>query len=175
MNYAQVFNGAIQRYPISEEDVRAEFPTTSFAHPFIAPDGYEPVLPADKPEIDPVFQRLIEAPPVFADGAWREVWYVDGRPIELVVQDMYALVQSSVQDMLDAKARERAYDSVLSAVTYVNSSTPKFAAEGRALLDWRDVCWAKCYEIMGAVQSGARAMPTLPQVLAEMPAFTWPV
>lgn len=81
---------------------------------------------------------------------------------------------TAIQSMLDAKARERNYDGILSACTYATSTFPKFAAEGQACVAWRDAVWSQCYAILGAVQAGQRAQPTIEQVIAEMPALVWP-
>lgn len=81
---------------------------------------------------------------------------------------------SAVQMHLDAKARERNYDGILSACTYATSSVPKFAAEGQACVSWRDAVWAKCYEVMASVQDGAIQPPTIDELLSELPVMTWP-
>lgn len=81
---------------------------------------------------------------------------------------------SAVQSHLDAKARERNYDGILSLCTYATSVVPKFAAEGQAGVEWRDAVWARCYEILADVQAGTRPTPTAEQLIAELPIFTWP-
>lgn len=82
---------------------------------------------------------------------------------------------TEVQARLDAFAKTRGYDGILSACTYATSTVPKFKAEGQYCVDARDATWAKCYEIMAAVQSGARAMPaTFHEIEAELPALAWP-
>lgn len=87
---------------------------------------------------------------------------------------LIARFTASIQAHLDAKARERNYDGILSLCTYATSANPKFAAEGQAGVLWRDAVWATGYAIMGAVQSGSRSVPTESEVIAEMPVFTWP-
>ena len=96
------------------------------------------------------------------------------REIDLSVKPTEAQYVAAVQALLDAKARERNYDGILSACTYATSTFPKFAAEGQACVAWRDAVWSQCYAILGAVQTGQRAQPTIEQVIAEMPALVWP-
>jgi hypothetical protein len=78
-----------------------------------------------------------------------------------------------VQARLDAFARTRGYDGILSACTYAVSTNPKFAAEGQYCVQVRDATWAKCYEILNAVQAGERPVPTWEEVEAELPALEW--
>ncbi len=82
---------------------------------------------------------------------------------------------TAIQKRLDDFAKTRGYDGILSACTYAASKNTKFAAEGNYCVTARDGTWAKCYEILAAVQAGTRAMPTLDQLLLELPALAWPV
>jgi hypothetical protein len=81
---------------------------------------------------------------------------------------------AKVQSRLDAFARTRSYDGILSACTYATSMNPKFAAEGQYCVQARDATWAKCYEILSAVQSGQRPVPTWEELEAELPMLQWP-
>ena len=80
----------------------------------------------------------------------------------------------SVQKHLDDFAKARGYDGILSAATYATSQVPKFKAEGQYAVEARDATWAKCYEILAAVEAGSRPMPTMDELLAELPVLTWP-
>lgn len=80
----------------------------------------------------------------------------------------------AVQKHLDAFARTRGYDGIMSACTYATSTAPKFAAEGQYAVEARDATWAKCYEVLAEVEAGSRPMPTLDGLLAELPVLTWP-
>jgi hypothetical protein len=81
---------------------------------------------------------------------------------------------AAAQAMLDEKARERMYDGILSACTYATSLNPKFKAEGQACVEWRDAVWARCYELMDDVESGALPQPTVQGLLAMLPTMEWP-
>jgi hypothetical protein len=83
-------------------------------------------------------------------------------------------VVAAVQELLDAKAHERSYDNIFTLVSYAESTDPVFHAEGQAGLIWRDQVWASCRQLMEDVVAGRRTIPTVDQVLAELPAFTWP-
>lgn len=95
---------------------------------------------------------------------------INAAPTEHIV----AAVQSAVQQRLDDFARTRAYDGILSACTYATSTAPQFAAEGRYAVQARDATWATCYGIMADVQAGRRPLPSIEQVLVDLPALEWP-
>lgn len=86
--------------------------------------------------------------------------------------DPVAGFTNAVQAYMDAKAREKGYDNLLSAVTYAEEPTVvKFQNEGKAFRAWRSLVWAKCYAILEEIQNG-RPVPTTEQVIAELPVFT---
>lgn len=89
-------------------------------------------------------------------------------------EETLATMRQAIQDHLDTKSKERLYDGILSLCTYATSTNPKFAAEGQAGVVWRDACWAKGYEIVAEVQAGTREIPTVDELLAELPVFVWP-
>lgn len=81
---------------------------------------------------------------------------------------------AALQEMMDLKAKERNYDSILSACTYATSSIPKFALEGQACVVWRDAVWSTAYALLAEVQTGARPQPTMEELMALIPDFEWP-
>ncbi len=84
-------------------------------------------------------------------------------------------VQLAVQERLDAFARSRNYDGILSACTYASSSVERFRDEGAYCVDARDTTWSACYAILAAVEAGSRLAPTsVEQVLGELPGLAWP-
>ena len=90
-------------------------------------------------------------------------------------EEQQAMFTAAIQAHLDAFARTRNYDGILSATTYATSSVPKFLAEGQYAVEARDSTWATAYEILGAVLSGMRPMPeSIDDVLADLPTLTWP-
>lgn len=89
--------------------------------------------------------------------------------------DLIADCTNAVQMHLDAMARTKDYDSMLSCVSYAGSANATFAAEAKAALAWRDACWSYCYQQLAAVQAGTIAAPTPAQLVAALPVFIWPV
>jgi len=87
---------------------------------------------------------------------------------------LIAEYKDAVQKHLDDFARTRDYDNILSAATYATSTNPKFAVEGQYAAEARDATWGKLYEVLAAVEAGSRPMPTLDELLAELPVLAWP-
>ena len=89
-------------------------------------------------------------------------------------EQIIAQYTAAVQKHIDDFARTRGYDGIMSAATYATSTVPKFKAEGQYAVEARDATWAKCYEVLAAVEAGSRPMPPLDELLAELPVLAWP-
>lgn len=115
-----------------------------------------------------------EDPDFLAYNAWANA---GNNPTELPpppdLNEAIAQIQIVVQDYLDSVAKQKGYDNILSLCTYATSSIRKFHTEGQAGVDWRDACWAKCYEVLYAVQTGSRPWLTVEELLAELPIINW--
>lgn len=83
----------------------------------------------------------------------------------------------ALQKLLDAKAAERRYDSIQTAVTYRNDPNKAFASESEALFKWRSAVWTYSGKELDKVMSGKREIPDLGAFLDEVSAacpFAWP-
>lgn len=95
-------------------------------------------------------------------------------PVPPVPPDPKVVYVAQAQRLLDNFAKERGYDGILSACTYATSATERFRVEGQRCVELRDAMWAKLYEILGQVESGARALPAnFEDIATELPALTW--
>lgn len=89
-------------------------------------------------------------------------------------EQIIAALTAAVQSHLDAAARAKGYDGILSAASYAGDSHPPFNSEGVAFRDWRGAVWATCYAIMANVQSGLRPVPDAATLISELPALVLP-
>jgi hypothetical protein len=105
---------------------------------------------------------------------WTALQWVDNPPPPPTAEEIVAQVTTAVQSHLDAEARTRSYDGILSLASYAASTNPTFSAEGHAGVVWRDAVWAHCYQVLADVQAGTRAIPTAAALLAELPVMEWP-
>jgi hypothetical protein len=81
---------------------------------------------------------------------------------------------NAIQQHLDAEAQAHYYDGILSLCSYAASENTKFGPEGVAGVVWRDACWTKGYEVLAEVEAETRPIPTVEELLAEMPGMVWP-
>lgn len=63
-------------YPLSILDIQGRHPNTIFGTPFIPPEGYALVEPADTPAYEADTQKPVEGEPIEIDGVWRQQWSV---------------------------------------------------------------------------------------------------
>jgi hypothetical protein len=84
------------------------------------------------------------------------------------------LITGEIDRALNAFAGTRQYDSMASCASYSNDPDPQFALEGQYCLTMRSEVYRAGYAIMDAVKAGQRPMPTLAEVLAELPVLQWP-
>lgn len=88
-------------------------------------------------------------------------------------EQAFIRLQSIVQNHLDAWARERGYESILSLCTYATSTIPKFQQEGQKGIQVRDACWEYGYQLLADVQAGLKDVPTEEELLADLPIEEW--
>ncbi len=123
------------------------------------------------------------------EGQWQELVQnhgfrklVDGEVVAYTppphiptVEEIQAPYRIAIEELLDAKAKEKRYDNAVSISTYVNSrKKPEWAAEASLFIDWRDDVWDYAYEQFDAVLAGTRPQPTVAELIAELPTLTWP-
>lgn len=104
-------------------------------------------------------------------NAWVAAYEPEPANTDLIIAEVVAATQAR----LDAFARTRNYDGILSACTYATSSIQKFNAEGQYCVQARDNTWAALYAFMDEVQTGTRQMPSgFAEVEAVLPTIKWP-
>ncbi len=81
---------------------------------------------------------------------------------------------AAVQAHLDTTARARGYNDALSCVSYLASTVDAFRADAIVMRDWRDAVWLFCENVLEETKAGQRPVPTEQELLAMLPAITWP-
>lgn len=88
-------------------------------------------------------------------------------------EQVLAEFTNAIQRRLDAFAQTRGYDNIMSACSYFGSGNARFKAEADTAIALRDATWEQCYAILDAVLAGERDVPTLDEIVAELPVLTW--
>lgn len=108
------------------------------------------------------------------EDAWD---FIEGCPWHeqrmLTLQQQYT---DGIQKALDAFAQTRGYDGIMSCCSYADSVDPIFRSEAHYCIILRDTTWRQGYAIMDDVLSGKRPIPTLQELLDELPVghAQWP-
>ena len=183
MLYAQLVDGVVVSYPVTQTDLRRQNPDVSFPAAVLSADlmtsfGYTVVRYAPQPSFDAATQRVVEGTPVQDGDVWNQTWQVaplTPEEIEANLQVLQAGIVRQTQQRLDAFAQDRNYDGILSACTYASSKVAKFAVEGQYAVTARDNTWGTLYNIMLEVQAGTRPLPSgFADIEPDLPVLTWP-
>jgi len=97
---------------------------------------------------------------IWKENAWTEDF----------LQQKERLIKT-IQEIMDAKANKYSFDTILSAVSYSNSTIEQFKIQGQAFLKWRDDVWVYCYSILDGYEHGTGDTTTEEKFLANLPAF----
>jgi hypothetical protein len=89
---------------------------------------------------------------------------------DYLLEDSRDGMNKAIQGVLDTKAVELRYDNMMSVRSYAGYDNP-FQDEAIKLATWCGDCWIKAGEIEADVASGDREMPTVDEVLAELPTY----
>lgn len=97
---AYYINTTTLQYQISEADIRALYPQTSFPNPFVPPAEYQLVFAAPQPVFDSITEAVREITPVLTGlGTWQQQWeivpkfveYTDGDGVVHTVAEQLAV------------------------------------------------------------------------------------
>jgi hypothetical protein len=118
----------------------------------------------------------IPADPNNRDYAAYLAWVNAGNTVDpdMPSSRLHGDYEAVVLALLDTTARQRNYDDILSACSYVASTSATFRAEADACVAWRDAVWAQCYADLAAAQTGQKAQATVADFVASLPQLTWP-
>lgn len=99
------------------------------------------------------------------DGQWYVLGYIPLKPIKILEEEYLR----EVDRWLDEFVQIRRYDNIKSCCSYITSTDEQFQKEGVYATKLRDVTYRACYDILDAVKSGEREIPSLDELYAELP------
>ena len=80
----------------------------------------------------------------------------------------------AIQEHVDATARAKGYADGVALAGYSTSTIPAWAAEAQTFIGWRDQVWLYAYTELAKVQGGQREVPTIAELIGELPTINWP-
>jgi len=92
----------------------------------------------------------------------------DDAELQPTINDIAKQFEDAIQSHLDAEAQAKNYDNINTACSYAAAPNP-FQLESLSFVTWRGNVWAYCYQELAKVQSGERSLPTLEQIISELP------
>ncbi len=105
-------------------------------------------------------------------------WIRAHTPVSACIAETIADYENRVQQRLDAFARTKTYENMLSACTYATSTNPVFQVEGQYCVAMRDATWAAAQTFLNgalaAVTAGERGIPAWEEVEKKLPILEWP-
>lgn len=117
---------------------------------------------------------------------YKEVWYSNDNsvyvapadeetfiPREPTAEEIKQMLIDGTQNYMDEVAQTRGYDSILSACSYISTGVERFDAEGAEARKWRSAVWQYCYDQLDLVLEGKRSIPTLEELIEELPKIDW--
>lgn len=169
--YLKETNGEI-KYPYTSYNLRQDNPETAFGNTPTLADflmfGAEPVQTTAKPTFDSDIEYLVEGEPIKDGDIWRQVWTVNTR--QVTQDELLDKFKQGIQQHMDEAAQAAGYDDIKTAVTYAEEpAVPQFQIEGKAFREWRSLCWAFGYQLLGQVMAGDISMPTMSEVISQLP------
>jgi hypothetical protein len=152
-------NTQTNAYPVTQEQIQAEYPNTSFPTPFVAPAPYDTVFDSPQPSYDPATQTVVQVAPTLTDGQYYQTWSVVALSPEQ--QAAYA-AQVKAQNSAQAQQLLAATDwTAIASVADPAVSNP-YLTNQAAFLSYRS-----------AVRAIGLNPPSTPATFPAAPIATW--
>lgn len=174
-------NTQTNQYPISEQEIRNQYPNTSFANPFVAPSEYAVVFQAPAPAYDTLTQSVREIQPVLVNDKYQQAWEVYDLTPEQVASNQAAAQQALINQYnaaldkhLDTTAQSKRYTDRFTCAIRAGFQGP-YQAEGLAFGQWMDTCNQLAYQMLAEIEAGTRPMfASTDEFIAALPLMIWP-
>ena len=174
-------NTQTNQYPISEQEIRNQYPNTSFANPFVAPSEYAVVFQAPAPVYDALTQSVREIQPVLVNDKYQQAWEVYDLTPEQVADNQAAAQQALINQYnaaldkhLDTTAQSKRYTDRFTCAIRAGFQGP-YQAEGLAFGQWMDTCNQLAYQMLAEIEAGTRPMfASTDEFIAALPPMVWP-
>lgn len=128
--------------------------------------GYLKVSYKDYPTNIDEFKKVVQISEVRDD-----TYVISYEIVSKNLDELTALFKEKTQELLDAKAREKGYDDILSACSYAGYDND-FRAEGESFGIWRAKVWKYGYALLEAISKGKKELPkSFEELMKDLPKF----
>lgn len=86
----------------------------------------------------------------------------------------YRAIRAAAWDWMTAWVQNRRYDNIETCCSYYNSAVPRYAAEAKAMVAWRDAINQKLEQLVAAPPAGIETWEQVKALLPQPEAFNWP-
>lgn len=128
-------------------------------------DG-ERIVKYEPPKVDPKLYLTLPVIPVTGD----RVEFTTTQQPNYLEKIQEQRIQT-IQQHLDAEAKKKGYDSILSAVTYGLDPTSVFYNEAIKFAKWRSQCWETGFSLLAQVRAGEIPVPSETELIGLLPKF----
>jgi hypothetical protein len=142
--------------------------------------GIDPVLSSPQPEADAQHSVRLDGVKQDTSGHWVWAWSIHEREAEELAElaasgrrEAELSLIASLEDLYDRKAQEKRYDNRLTCALRAGYIGP-FHAEGQAFALWMDQCNAIAYQLLQQAKTGILPLPTVDDMLGQLPELAWP-
>lgn len=108
--YVKISNGNVEKYPYSINELKQDNPQTSFPleinETVLAEWNVIPVRSIPPPQVDAIYQTLIENPPKYINGEWVQDWFLTNATNEEILQRKTQYNEIATQNRLEAYRNE---------------------------------------------------------------------
>lgn len=164
---------------VTEDEYRNLTPNVSYPAVLI-PDDADVILAAPAPTITEHQSAYQSAPVQDSLGNWVTGWtVVDWDEGQIAAYEATKLVQTqaaytaALEALYDTTAQSRKYDNRLTCALRAGYAGP-FQSEGTTFAVWMDTCNAYAYQVMREVLLATRPLPTVEELISELPELVWP-
>ena len=89
--------------------------------------------------------------------------------------DISPILIKQTQANLDDFVKQKGYDNVVSAVSYINSSNTIYQSEANTVIHLRDETWSTLYGIIDQIKANTIQVTSYSQIANSLPSLVWPV
>ena len=89
---------------------------------------------------------------------------------ESIIENQKKQAEQAIQSHINSVVTSRGYDNENSIAKYLVDGNP-FYAECKAISLWIGNVWVYAHQVQADVMAGTRTMPTIEELIAELPAL----